>query len=121
MLGARVDITHQHQFERQFVRRTRQTKPYSGFDVPELSAVIEDSIKQVGLLACRVELAQRTQVGVLLQRDGALFGEIVSYSCRWREIEALKATMVGFVENWVYDNICRLQVPTDDRPNLGCE
>ena len=73
------------------------------------------------LLTCRIELAQGSDIGILLNGHCPLGRKIVSDPCRWREVEILEAADKGVIENGIHDDVHRMQVQSDDRPNLGCK
>src|SRR6266700_2558959 len=118
MFDRRVEILRPQQFQRQSIRRAGNPDASTGFKVTKPGAVIEDSIYLMRLLARRVEVAQRPEIGVLFNGDGPFGIEIVSHSgCRGK-IETLKTARKGIVENGIHDDVDRMQVPTDDRSNF---
>ena len=65
-----VEIARHHQLQSHFVRRAGQTEAHSGFDIRPLGVVIEYPPYLMRLLLGRVECVQRSDIGILLDRDG---------------------------------------------------
>src|ERR1700679_670213 len=68
-----------------------------------------------------MELAQWTIVTVFLQGQSPLRREIIRNADRRGKIEALEAAGEGIIENGIHDDVDRMEMPANDRPNLRRE
>src|SRR6266576_3766981 len=79
--------------------------------------MIHDAVELMSLLISGVELVYRPKISVLLDGQLPRMGEIAGDPRCWCEVQILQAVVRG-IENWVEDDVYRLQVPTNDRANL---
>src|SRR5262249_12870368 len=80
---------------------------------------IDDAVELMRLIVERNKVAQWTEVAVVFDSQRAVLQVVSHARCR-REIEAFEAALPRVIENRIDDDIHRLQMPSDDRPNFGC-
>src|SRR5262249_31171457 len=107
-----VEIPRQNQLEGQFVGCVGEPKPNSRLYAQAFPVVICNGPQLVRLIPCSVELAQRSELVVLLGRDRPCVVEVVCDPRRRHEIK-IPESVVRRIENRIDDDIDRLQVPPD--------
>ena len=72
------------------------------------------------LLASGQKLTDRSEIGVMLQRQGPGVGEIIGHAGGGREIEVLDS-VIRRIEDRIDENIPLAEMPADDRPDFRGE
>jgi hypothetical protein len=73
----------------------------------------------VELAVERKEVAQRTIVGIFLEGGCVFVIKVVSNASRGNEFEAAEAATLVGIDDWIEDDVNRVQVQAFDGPNLG--
>src|SRR5271165_3875572 len=73
----RVEIARQHQLECPFVGAAGHANPDARFDIHELAGMIQHGPHLLELLAHRKEVAQRSEIGILLGGNRPFFVDVV--------------------------------------------
>src|ERR1700722_5767386 len=110
-----VEIARQHQFEGQLVSAGRYAPPHAGFNIEELGVVIHHCPDLVELVVPRQEVAQGTVVLIFLDGHGPLIlDDVVGDSLGWNEFQISESTRVVRVDDWIEDDVDRIQVQAYD-------
>src|SRR5438128_9281574 len=63
---------------------------------------------------------QWPEIRILLRSDCPLGRKVVCHSCCWSEVEVLQTGIIT-IENRIDDDVQRMQVQSEDRPDFGRE
>src|SRR5579863_337741 len=119
ILAPWVQIARDHQLEGQLVGTCGHADSHASLDIKSLGAVIYHGPDLVKLLRYGKEFVQRTEVGILFGGHGPFVVQVVRNAGRGNVFEMLDPANVVGVHDGVVDDVPRMQMDTDDRPDLG--
>src|ERR1700730_8309137 len=64
-----------------------------------------------------MDISERSQIRIFLDTDSPFGGKIVRNSCLRRQVEILEP-IVSRIDDWIKNQIHRMQVPSDNRPDF---
>src|SRR5579872_7077545 len=68
-----------------------------------------------------VEVAQRPQIGILLDGESPLVVQVIGNSCRRNKFEATETAGVVGIDDWVKDDVDGMKMEPHDRPDFGTD
>ena len=113
-----IQIARKHQLERDLIGRRSEAKADATFDVHR-GVVVERRPDLLDLLATWNQLAERAEPRVLLCGHRPLRVYVVRDTRRRIEFECGDSAVPGIVEDRVENEVPRMNVPADDRTDLG--